>query len=450
MHIRRLRIQDIRSITDLDVEIPEPRAGWHVILGDNGSGKSSVIRAMALALMGPLDALATRQNWQDWVRKTAIAPHEVLMLSLGGGPGLPRARVELEVAPDAEFDKWKGTGRRAKQPITVTVTFPPTATITLLAAGTRANSAAPEIAGRHADRTIWGGGTGWFSASFGPFRRFSGGDKEYDRLFYSNPGLACHLSAFGEDVALGEALRWLQDLQFKRYEKDAAAIRLLDHLVDFLRRSQLLPHGAHIKEITSGAVVFNDGAGVPLPVEQLSDGFRSVLSMTFELLRGMVVAYGDSMFLDALDAEAGAVNLPGVVAIDEIDAHMHPAWQKRIGDWLVERFPMVQFFVTTHSPIICRSAAKGSIWRLPTPGTGEEAHRIEGQDRDRLVNGSILDAFDTEYFGENVTRSDASHSMMKELAKLNMKRRRGPLSADEDQRRRKLQSALPSVSAISE
>ncbi len=425
MHIRRLRIQDIRSITNLDVEIPDPRAGWHVILGDNGSGKSSVIRAMALALMGPLDATATRQNWQDWIRKTAS-----------------RARVELEVAPDAEFDKWKRTGRRAKQPITVTVTFP--------AAGTGANSAAPEIAGRYADRTLWGGGTGWFSASFGPFRRFSGGDKDFDRLFYSNPGLARHLSAFGEDVALGEALRWLQDLQFKRYEKDAAAIRLLDHLVDFLRQSQLLPHGARIEEITSGAVVFSDGAGVPLPVEQLSDGFRSVLSMTFELLRGMVVAYGDSTFLDALDAEAGTVNLPGVVAIDEIDAHMHPAWQKRIGGWLVERFPKVQFFVTTHSPIICRSAAKGSIWRLPTPGTGEEAHRIAGQDRDRLVNGSILDAFDTEYFGENVTRSDASHSMMKELAKLNMKRRRGPLSADEDQRRRKLQSALPSVSAISE
>ena len=425
MHIRRLRIQDIRSITNLEVEIPEPRAGWHVILGDNGSGKSSVIRAMALALMGPLEAAATRQDWQDWIRKTAS-----------------RACIDLEVAPEAEFDKWKGTGRRAKSPVTVTVTFP--------AAGTSANSAAPEIAGRYADRTIWGGGAGWFSASFGPFRRFSGGDKEYDRLFYSNPGLARHLSAFGEDVALGEALRWLQDLQFKRYENDAAASRLLDHLVDFLKRSQLLPHGAHIEEITSGAVVFSDGAGVPLPVEHLSDGFRSVLSMTFELLRGMVVAYGDSTFLDALDAEAGTVNLPGVVAIDEIDAHMHPAWQKRIGDWLVERFPMVQFFVTTHSPIICRSAAKGSIWRLPTPGTGEEAHRIEGQDRDRLVNGSILDAFDTEYFGEDVTRSDASHRMMEELAKLNMKRRRGRLSAVEEQRHRKLQRALPSVSAISE
>ena len=165
MHIRRLRIQDIRSISNLEVEVPEPRAGWHVILGDNGSGKSSVIRAMALALMGPLDAAATRQDWPDWIRKTAR-----------------NARVELEVAPEAEFDKWKRTGRRAKAPIRVTLEF--------RAAGGGADSpaVAPKYAGRYADRTIWGGGSGWFSASFGPFRRFSGGDKEYDRLFYSNPG----------------------------------------------------------------------------------------------------------------------------------------------------------------------------------------------------------------------------------------------------------------------
>ena len=427
MHIRKLRIRNIRSIRDLDVHIPDPIAGWHVILGDNGSGKSSVIRALALALIGPADAAATRENWRDWVRHGAC-----------------RASVQIEVTPEASVDKWRGTGRRAKAPIKVSVEFQTPD------GGVDTNATTPRITGRYADRTIWGRGQGWFSASFGPFRRFSGGDNEYDRLFYANPGLARHLSAFGEDVALGEALRWLQDLQFKKYERDDKATRLLQGLTDFLARSQLLPHGAHIDEITSQAVVFRDGAGVPVPVEQLSDGFRSVLSMTFELFRGMVVAYGDATFVGALDAEAGAVHLPGVVAIDEIDAHLHPAWQKRIGDWLVQRFPMVQFFVTTHSPIICRSAARGSIWRLPTPGSQDKAHQIEGQDRDRLINGSILDAFDTEYFGENVTRSDASYKMMKELAALNKKRQRGQLVDAEELRRRKLQSTLPSVSPISE
>ena len=288
MHIRKLRIRDIRSIQDLHVHIPHPIAGWHVILGDNGSGKSSVIRALALALIGPTDAAASRENWHDWVRH-----------------GANRASVQVEVTPEASVDRWSGTGRRAQAPIKVSVEFQtPDGNVD-------SNATTPRITGRHAGRTIWGKGQGWFSASFGPFRRFSGGNNEYDRLFYTNPRLARHLSAFGEDVALGEALRWLQDLQFKKYERDDTATRLLKGLTDFLARSQLLPHGAHIDEITSEAVVFRDGAGVPVPVEQLSDGFRSVLSMTFELFRGMAVAYGDATFLDALDAKPAPYACPG-------------------------------------------------------------------------------------------------------------------------------------------
>ena len=69
--------------------------------------------------------------------------------------------------------------------------------------------------------------------------------------------------------------------------------------------------------------------------------------------------------------------LLGVAAIDEIDAHLHPAWQQRIGDWFVEHFPETQFFVTTHSPIICRAARRGSVWLLPVPGSDEQPRRIK-------------------------------------------------------------------------
>ena len=428
MHVRRLVIRNIRSITNLDIHIPEPRAGWHVILGDNGSGKSSVIRALALALIGPIDAAATRQNWLDWIRADCDSGH-----------------IEVEATQEAPFDKWVGAGRTSSGPIKLTVDFRKPGE------GEQGRALPPKIMSRFADRTVWGGGSGWYSASFGPFRRFSGGDSAYDRLFYSHPILAPHLTVFGEDVALGEALRWLQDLRFRSYEKDEAAERLLAGLLDFLRRSPLLPHGARIEQVTSEAVIFRDGAGVRIPVERLSDGFRSVLSMTFELLRGLTTAYGDEAFLDALDAGTGVVRLPGVVAIDEVDAHLHPAWQMRIGEWFVERFPNVQFFVTTHSAIICRAAENGSIWRLPTPGQHhEEVQRIKGQDLNRLVYGSVLDAMDTEYFGASVTRSAASREMITELAKLNRKRSRGSLSDEEERRRLELQGTLPSLSAVSE
>ena len=134
-------------------------------------------------------------------------------------------------------------------------------------------------------------------------------------------------------------------------------------------------------------------------------GFGRYSARRSPLLPGIVAGYGNPVFLEALDARAGAVNLPGRDSDrSKLTRICDPAWQKRI--WRLadqDLLPMVQFFVTTHSPIICRSAARGSIWRLPTPGTGEEAHQIEGPNRDRLVNGSILDAFDTEYFGSPKT-----------------------------------------------
>lgn len=60
MLLRQIQIRNVRSIRSLDWELAEsrPGAGWHVVVGDNGSGKSTFLRSAALALIGPRDALA--------------------------------------------------------------------------------------------------------------------------------------------------------------------------------------------------------------------------------------------------------------------------------------------------------------------------------------------------------------------------------------------------------
>ena len=124
--------------------------------------------------------------------------------------------------------------------------------------------------------------------------------------------------------------------------------------------------------------------------------------------------------------------------------HLHPAWQQSIGDWFVERFPETQFFVTTHSPIVCRAARRGSVWLLPTPGSEEEARRVVGAELDRLTDGSILDAFGTELFGKEVTRSEQSKMNLERLARLNRKRLTSRLSPSEQSELEHLRTALPS------
>ena len=426
MHVRRLRIRNVRSIGEFDLDLGRDKtsAGWHVLLGANGSGKSTVVRALALALMGHENALATRQDWSRW--RAAVSRNRV-----------SRVRVQLNAH---DRDRWSGRGRTGNQPIELKVDIK-AASGKMTRNGGRA---AIKFDGTDADRTVWGGGSGWFSASFGAFRRFSGSDPEMDRLYLTHPGLAAHLSAFGENVALGESLRWLCDLQVKTLEGDGEAEKIKRAVVSFVDGSGLLPHGARIDEVTSERVTVADGRGVRVSVEDMSDGYRSILSLTFELMRLLFTTSGAEAALSSIDRDAATVALPGVVAIDEIDAHLHPGWQTRIGDWFVDRFPETQFIVTTHSPIVCRAAAHGSVWLLPAPDSAESPRRIVGSELDRLVDGDVLDAYGTELFGADVTRSERSKKKRERLARLNRKRLKGPLSDGERRERDRLRAALPS------
>jgi hypothetical protein len=71
----------------------------------------------------------------------------------------------------------------------------------------------------------------------------------------------------------------------------------LDHLLDFVNRTQPLPHGATIQKIDSEGIYFNDGNGQVVNALQMSDGFRSILSLTFELIRQLVRTYGADLVL---------------------------------------------------------------------------------------------------------------------------------------------------------
>ena len=265
-----------------------------------------------------------------------------------------------------------------------------------------------------------------------------------DRLFVTHPWLAPHLSAFGEDIALRESLLWLQELEVKKLDKEEEAEAIQDAVVSFINDAGLLPNGAHIRGVTSERLEIVDGNGANVAVEEMSDGYRSILRLTLELMRLMFWAFGTQKALHGIDSSKGRIALPGVVAIDEIDAHLHPAWQARIGDWFLERFPEMQFFVTTHSPIICRAARRGSVWLLPVPGSGGEARRVVGTELDRLIDGNILDAYGTELFGEEVTRSEQSKEKLERLAHLNRKRMQTRLSGKEQQELEHLRGSMPS------
>jgi predicted ATP-binding protein involved in virulence len=79
-----------------------------------------------------------------------------------------------------------------------------------------------------------------------------------------------------------------------------------------------------------------------LALDQLSGGYRVMLALVIDLARRTAQANPH--------LGAAAIDVTGVVLIDEVDLHLHPRWQQRILPDLLRAFPNVQFVVTTHSP----------------------------------------------------------------------------------------------------
>ncbi|MEN8221243.1 MAG: AAA family ATPase [Pseudomonadota bacterium] len=91
-----------------------------------------------------------------------------------------------------------------------------------------------------------------------------------------------------------------------------------------------------------------------IPAHMLSDGQRTILAMVAD------IAYKAASLNPQLE-EKVALETPGIVLIDEIDLHLHPNWQRKIVNSLKTTFPKIQFIATTHSPFIIQSLRDGEL-----------------------------------------------------------------------------------------
>jgi energy-coupling factor transporter ATP-binding protein EcfA2 len=96
-----------------------------------------------------------------------------------------------------------------------------------------------------------------------------------------------------------------------------------------------------------------------VPLKSLSLGYKTVIAWTVDLAARLIDRYPQSK--DPLSE-------PAVVLVDEIDLHLHPKWQRTIMSFLTERFPNTQFIVTAHSPLVVQAARNANIVLLRREG----------------------------------------------------------------------------------
>jgi predicted ATP-binding protein involved in virulence len=119
--------------------------------------------------------------------------------------------------------------------------------------------------------------------------------------------------------------------------------------------------------------------GQELNIYQLSDGETGLLVLAADLARRLAIA--NPGITDPLQGS-------GVVLIDEIELHLHPAWQRKVIPALKRMFPNCQFIITTHSPQVISEVKPDGIYILERTDDGIVARRPEssyGRDTNRIL-----------------------------------------------------------------
>lgn len=110
-------------------------------------------------------------------------------------------------------------------------------------------------------------------------------------------------------------------------------------------------------EFTAQVKMSKDEHPYWLTYDMMSAGFKAMINIVAEIAHRCIELNG-FLGIDAVE------KTPGIIMIDEVDLYLHPHWQQHVLADLQDAFPMMQFIVTTHSPFIVQSVDSRNIISL--------------------------------------------------------------------------------------
>jgi hypothetical protein len=352
-----------------DEEIRTPNV--NLILGDNGGGKSSVLRAIAIATLAPALLVGgfvayrlVRRHAGNGVSDSSLLKvkgvlDDVEADSLTKRLTSPKSASGGERRPTHEFlARLKASPRSSLDQLTLEST--PENPIAELIYDE--SSPAFFVVGYGATRRVE---TGSFSSSGEDKRR----GRRYQRV----------ASLFEDHVALRPMRSWFPELtEAERSEVLQLLARALPETIVFDGRME-------------GEDYVFDFEGVPTPFPALSDGYKAFIGWISDLLAHMVaVSKGRSLF-----------DLTGIVLVDEIDLHLHPSWQRDVVARISRAFPNMQFVFTSHSPLVAASVQSENVI---VTGIDEKGLPTLQRMQESLYGRSVEAVLMSPYFGLDSAR----------------------------------------------
>ena len=338
MWVEELYLENIKCFDRLRLPCGDKNGAfkWITLLGENGVGKSTVLQALGLLLAGPEGANQLLTKPLGWLRDESRQ-------------GKLSAKIH-----QAKNDPGKYGTTKIRSVFNFTYFITGTERIQI-----RSKSFTEPAIVPNSDRTLsWlrqnafpSKGKGWFASGYGAFRRLTKRNQVVVPSLQTPERYTGFLAQFDEDQPLAAFEQWFVHLDY-RIAKTKEELAQRQQELGIAAINKVLPEGAEFDSVRQdGRILFNVN-GQKVATLNLSDGYRSVLALSGDLIWRLFMAFPESD--DPMKEQ-------GTVLIDELDIHLHPVWQRQIPAMLRSLFPNLQFIVSTHSPFIAAGSGEDAI-----------------------------------------------------------------------------------------